>query len=140
MTKDDFQSIIIERVRKLDKEVKSIKVQQKNQFKKLEVVDIQGFHDQIQALDKRIDRLEENMLYTQRILAKFIINIYQLNMQEEVQREHMNPNVRETIIVEQTKAAKDVELSSEPIRVALKFIEFCIKYSKQVGIEVFRDY
>jgi protein subunit release factor A len=136
---DDFQSIVIDRLKKLETNVKSLKSSHKKLFNKFNEIEIQDFHDQIQALNKRIDNLERNLLNTQRVLAYFYIDDYQAHMLREVEDQRMNPNVRETIVIEQTKVREKVETSTEPLKIVYEFAQFCAKYSKQMGIRAFRD-
>ena len=147
MTIDPEQRFITEcaKIAGLETNVKSIKSSIKKLSKKLDELQIQGFYDQIAALDKKITELKENLLSTQYLLAIERIEIDELHLLEaaRLKLSKSDPNnylrVKEHILIEYTKAEENIKNSEEPLRVSIKFRKHCADYSKEQNLGAFRD-
>jgi multidrug resistance efflux pump len=129
----------------LEADVKSIKRNLKKLSLKVDNLEIQGFYDQIAALDKRIGALERGMLDTQRTVAFNESDIVQVQMVDVASRKLQSKDpalyreIREHIIAEMAKTKLQIYSSSEPLTVSEQFRIHCVAYSKEHSLGVFRD-
>jgi hypothetical protein len=137
----DFQSIIIERLGKLDKTVKSLKASNKKLSEKFDDIEIQGFHDQIQALNKRIDSIEGNILSLERVVAVIRIEATQLHMLQAIGKADSPNRIenREHIISEHSKMKQQIIASSDPLSLMFQFDKDCTDYSKKQNLKAYRE-
>ena len=127
----------------LETNVKSFKRKLKELSDRLDALEIQGFYDQIAALNKKNDELTINLLKTQRELAHERINSLQLHIIQHIESRLTNDNslrqkVREHVLLEVAKATTQIVSSPEPIKIANLFRDFCKKISKENKLGVFR--
>jgi predicted nuclease with TOPRIM domain len=124
--------------------IKKLRAENKKLSEKISGFEIQGFNEQIAALDKKVYDLGKSILLTQRMVAFDRANTLQLHMIQiaDIQfGKGTTPQqaIREHMIAEMAKVTVAVESSSEPLEIATKFRIDCVEYSKKMHLKSFRE-
>jgi predicted RNase H-like nuclease (RuvC/YqgF family) len=142
----DFQKGLLDGLIKLQKDVKSLKSTHKKLANKFDNIEIQDFHNQIQAIDKRIRALElqiqelrETVRYTQLMLARFEMDFLQLHVNQTAEQQGKTSEIREHVLVAFTNAINQAANSTEPMKVVIEFRKHLKTYANEHRIKAFLD-
>jgi hypothetical protein len=127
----------------LEAGVKNLKSGLKKLSDRLDALEIQGFYDQITALNKKNDELASNLLETQRALAHERTNFLQLHMTQQIGLHFKNDNplrqkLREDVLLRAAEATTEITSSPEPLKIANRFRKGCQDISKENHLSAFR--
>jgi len=131
-------------VEKLQGYIKKLRAENKKLSEQISGFEIQGFHNQLAALNNKISAMETSILKTQRTMAFDQLDAVQLHMIENARlqlKEYPSilRRVREHVIAEMAKVNVLIDSSSEPLEVAAQFRKDCVDYSNEHKLKVFRD-
>lgn len=142
MAVDEQQEAVIEDVAKLKKELRSLKNKVNRIMADSEGVNLLGLQEQITALDKKVDSVNDGLLEVSAALADFEIDFVQYHMKSIIGNKLESPELdraNEYVVAEFSKSRESIKHSTNPLSVMRDFRHNCMELSKKYKLGAFRS-